>query len=71
MTTVSYNDLVQASTTFEGHTVASFSASGFNSINGGAPCSAPCRRRCQGLLSLSVRNATRGWKEQRALFVMP
>lgn len=70
MTTVSYNDLVQASATFEGRTVASFSASGFNSINEVLLAVRRAAGGVTGLLSLSVRNATRGWREQRALFVM-
>ncbi len=71
MTSVSYTDIMQASATLEGRTVARISASGFNSISEVLQAVRRAAGDINGLLRLSVRNATQGWRQQRALLVLP
>ncbi|MBP3536773.1 MAG: hypothetical protein J6J93_04450 [Muribaculaceae bacterium] len=71
MATVTFTDLVQASATFEGRTVARIAASGFNSINEVLLAVRHAAGGITGLLELSVRNATQGWRQERSLYIMP
>ena len=70
MTTISFSDTVQASATFAGRTVASISSSGFNSINDVLLAVRHAASGVTGLLQLSVRNATQGWRQERSLYIM-
>ncbi len=71
MASISSTDIIQASATFEGRTVASIVSSGFASVNEVLLAVRHAAGDITGLLSLSLRNASQGWREQRSLFIMP
>lgn len=71
MATITFSDHVQASATLRGRTIASISATGFNSINDVILAVRHAAAGISGLVSLSVRNATQGWRQERSLLILP
>lgn len=71
MTTITINDTVFATATFEGRTVAAFSASGFSSISDVLKAVRKALGGVVGMVRLSVRNASRGWRQERSMYIAP
>lgn len=71
MTTISINDTVWATVTYEGRTVVSFSSSGFSSISDVLKAVRKAVGNLVGTVRLSVRNASRGWRQERSMFIAP
>lgn len=71
MLTISFSDTVLASATYQGRTVATLRSSGFNSINEVMLALRRAATGITGFINLSVRNASRGGREERSLFIMP
>ena len=71
MYTISSNDLVQVYATFCGRTIASISSTGFESIQDVLKAIRKAVGTFAGMVKLSVRNASQGWRQQRAFFIAP
>lgn len=71
MATITINDIVWATATFEGRTVASFSASGYSSITEVLKAVRRSLGDIVGMVRLSLRNSSRGWREERSLYITP
>lgn len=64
-------DTIMARATFRGLTVASFISSGFSDIADVLRAVRAAAGSVAGSLELNLRNATRGWTENRAVFLAP
>lgn len=71
MATITTNDTVWATVTYEGRTIASFSSSGFASISDVLQAVRKAVGNLVGMVRLSLRNANRGWREERSMFISP
>lgn len=71
MATITINDTVCATATFEGRTIASFSSSGFTSLADVLKAVRKALGGVVGMVRLSVRNASRGWRQERSLYIAP
>ncbi|MDE6464192.1 MAG: hypothetical protein K2L16_06130 [Muribaculaceae bacterium] len=65
------DDIVMARATYRGRIVASFSSNGFNSLADVIRAVRLAAGSAVGYLNITLRNATRGWTEERALFITP
>ena len=68
---ISSEDIVMSTATLLGTTVGTIHARGFGSM---ADVLNAIREACgpvAGLVQLSVRNASRGWSQRRAMFIKP
>lgn len=65
------NDVMQARATYRGYTVATFSSTGFESLADVLRAVRCAAGSVVGFVTISLRNATRGWSQERALFIKP
>lgn len=71
MTTITPDDIVMATATFRGRTIATIHSTGFTGLNDVLRAIRYAAGSLVGLLELSLRNASRGWSESRSLFLAP
>lgn len=71
MHTIEATDIVWASATYRGRTVATFSSTGFTSLADVVRAVRLAVGTLAGSLRLTLRNASRGWTHTRSLFVAP
>lgn len=69
MTTITSNDTVLTSVTFEGRTIATFRSTGFCSLADILKAARRAAGNIVGLIKLSILNSTRGWREERSMYV--
>ncbi len=68
---ISPEDIVMARATYRGRTIASFRSSGFTSVADVLRAVRYAAGSAVGYFQLNLRNASRGWSEDRALFIAP
>lgn len=71
MHTIEATDIVWASATYRGRTVAAFSSTGFTSLADVVRAVRLAVGTLAGSLRLTLRNASRGWTQTRSLFMAP
>lgn len=71
MTTISSTDLIWATVTYNGRTIASFSDRGYTSISDVIRAVRSALGALGGIIDLSIRNASKGWRSRRTVFVEP
>lgn len=71
MTTITKTDTVWATAIFEGRTIASFSSSGFSSITEVLSAVRQALGDVVGVVRLRLRNASRGWRQERSIYIAP
>lgn len=71
MTTISSSDILCATASIRGRQLATFTSSGFTSINDVLRAVRAAIGSVVGLVELTVLNTSRGWRERRSLFVRP
>lgn len=71
MNTISSSDLVMVSATYRGRTIATIKSTGFSSFTDVLRALRQYFGSIVGLVNLRLRNATRGWLENRSVFVRP
>lgn len=71
MNTITINDTMWATATYEGRTIVSFSATGFSSITEVLQAVRRAIGCVVGMVRLSLRNASRGWRQERSLYIAP
>lgn len=64
-------DTIMARATYRGHTVANFISTGFGDLAEVLRAVRAAAGNVVGYLELNLRNATRGWSDERALFIAP
>ncbi|MBO4942426.1 MAG: hypothetical protein J6C95_03230 [Muribaculaceae bacterium] len=69
MTTITSNDTVLTSVSFEGRTIATFRATGFNSLADILKAARRAAGNIVGMIRLSILNSSRGWREERSMYV--
>ena len=69
MTTITSNDTVLTSVSFEGRTIATFRATGFNSLADILKAARRAAGNIVGMIRLSILNSSRGWREDRSMSV--
>lgn len=71
MTSIHSSDLVLASAIYGGRTLATLSGTGFESITDVLKAIRASLGSFAGLIELTVRNASQGWRQRRSMFVAP
>lgn len=71
MSSISSSDIVSATASYHGHTIASFTSTGFSSIGEVLSAVRSAVGSVVGLVELSLLNSSRGWRECRSLFIAP
>lgn len=69
--TVTPSDIVLASASYRGRNIASFRSFGFSSMEDIIRAVKQAVGSLSGLITLSLRNDSRGWTQSRALFIAP
>lgn len=69
MAKISFNDIVMATATLRGTKVASFTSSGFNSMEELIRAVACSVGASIGMIDLDLRNSTQGWRERRSIYI--
>ena len=65
------DDTIMARATFRGRTVAQFASDGFGSLAEVIRAVRAAIGSLAGWIDLNLRNATRGWTTNRAIFIAP
>ena len=71
MANISSSDILCATASDHGRTIASFTSSGFSSLSDVLSAVRAAVGSVVGLVELSVLNTSRGWRERRSLFIKP
>ena len=71
MNTISSSDLVLVSASYRGRTIATIKSTGFSSFSDILRAIRQQFGTIVGLVNLRLRNATRGWLENRSVFIRP
>lgn len=71
MSTISSSDTVMASAWSAGAILTEFSATGFSSVSDVVSSLLRSIGNVRGLVEVELRNATRGWREQRRVHIGP
>lgn len=71
MTTITSNDTVLTSVTFKGRTIATFRSSGFTSLADILKAARRAAGNIVGMIKLSILNTSRGWREERSMYISP
>lgn len=71
MNTISSSDLVMVSASYRGRTIATIKSTGFNSFADVLRAIRQHVGSIVGLVNLRLRNASRGWLENRSVFIRP
>lgn len=67
MATINASDIIFATVTQCGKTIASVRLSGMNTFNDIVKYLSTLLKNTAGLLTLSLRNGTQGWQQQRSI----
>ncbi len=71
MATITTKDLVQVSASYHGKIVATISSTGFASLAEVLKAVRSSIGTIVGIIELSVRNASQGWRENRTMLISP
>lgn len=71
MTNITSSDLIWATATYNGRTIACFSDTGYTSMADVIRAVRSALGALAGIVELSVRNASKGWRSRRTVFVEP
>ena len=69
MSTITSSDTVMASAWSAGAVLAEISSTGFSSVSDGVNSLLRSIGNARGLVEVELRNASRGWREQRRIHV--
>lgn len=71
MAIISPEDYIQAAVAFGGREIATISGSGYASVADVLKAVRHAVGALAGTIIITMRNATRGWRQERALFLRP
>lgn len=71
MANISSSDLVCATASFHGQTIATFTSTGFSSMNDILRAIRSAAGSVVGLVEFSLLNHSKGWRECRSMFIAP